>query len=337
MIQLQDFSGQNLQGRSFKGQDLTGANFSYANIRGADFSSSTLIGANFSHAQAGLASPIAPWTVAFLLLALAGVVSGIAGALANVTLAPGLIINKSAFLPPIIVPVLESLVAFMLTLAAVSVPNELTKYGAIGFWVAIALQILLGMMQWLRTGGWAGAAIFVAAWFVAVAVMVLGVIAWAVAFAVSRIVAGGWAVTFSLVTVALMFGAVVWVMAWNFNKAVIVAGAVTWKGSLAESLTVTGVVTYCVIVAVFVVGAGCAVGLQALAARNQKLALIRQLAVGFASTGGTSFRSANLTDANFTLANLNNTDFRWAVLTRTCWSGAENLNKARFSGALPAR
>ena len=31
----QDFSHQNLRGRSFKDQDLAGANFSYANIRGA--------------------------------------------------------------------------------------------------------------------------------------------------------------------------------------------------------------------------------------------------------------------------------------------------------------
>ncbi|MFP4124702.1 MAG: pentapeptide repeat-containing protein, partial [Coleofasciculus sp.] len=53
-VMPQDFSGQNLQGRSFKGQDLTGANFSDADIRGADFSQATLQGANFSHAQAGL-------------------------------------------------------------------------------------------------------------------------------------------------------------------------------------------------------------------------------------------------------------------------------------------
>ncbi|MEA5567790.1 pentapeptide repeat-containing protein [Anabaena sp. UHCC 0399] len=50
----QDFSHQNLRGRSFKGQDLAGANFSYADIRGADFSGANLTGANFSHATAGL-------------------------------------------------------------------------------------------------------------------------------------------------------------------------------------------------------------------------------------------------------------------------------------------
>ncbi|MEQ9354808.1 MAG: pentapeptide repeat-containing protein [Coleofasciculus chthonoplastes F2-STO-03] len=31
-VMPQDFSGQNLQGRSFKGQDLTGANFSVTKV-----------------------------------------------------------------------------------------------------------------------------------------------------------------------------------------------------------------------------------------------------------------------------------------------------------------
>jgi len=70
----QDFSGQNLQGRSFKGQDLTGANFSDADIRGADFSQATLIGANFSHAQAGLplSSVIKLLLISLFLSALSG-------------------------------------------------------------------------------------------------------------------------------------------------------------------------------------------------------------------------------------------------------------------------
>ncbi|QLE59662.1 pentapeptide repeat-containing protein [Nostoc sp. TCL26-01] len=50
----QDFSYQNLRGRSFKGQNLAGANFSYADIRGTDFTGANLTGANFSHATDGL-------------------------------------------------------------------------------------------------------------------------------------------------------------------------------------------------------------------------------------------------------------------------------------------
>ncbi|PHM10836.1 pentapeptide repeat-containing protein [Nostoc sp. 'Peltigera malacea cyanobiont' DB3992] len=61
----QDFSGQNLRGRSFKGQYLAGANFSYADIRGTDFSGANLTGANFSHAKAGLQKH---WAIFFIMI-----------------------------------------------------------------------------------------------------------------------------------------------------------------------------------------------------------------------------------------------------------------------------
>ncbi|MFN6571782.1 pentapeptide repeat-containing protein [Dendronalium sp. ChiSLP03b] len=70
----QDFSHQNLRGRSFKGQDLAGANFSYADIRGVDFTGANLRDANFNHAQAGLrwGGLIALLTTALLFAILAG-------------------------------------------------------------------------------------------------------------------------------------------------------------------------------------------------------------------------------------------------------------------------
>lgn len=52
----QDFSHQNLRGRSFKGQNLVGVNFSYADIQGVDFSGANLRGANFSCTKTGLQS-----------------------------------------------------------------------------------------------------------------------------------------------------------------------------------------------------------------------------------------------------------------------------------------
>lgn len=77
----EDFSGQNLQGRSFKGQDLTGANFSYADIRGADFTNAILRRANFSHAKTGLQRRwvIVLVIVSFLLSAISGLISAIIG------------------------------------------------------------------------------------------------------------------------------------------------------------------------------------------------------------------------------------------------------------------
>ncbi|MEL6341469.1 MAG: pentapeptide repeat-containing protein, partial [Myxococcota bacterium] len=62
---------------------------------------------------------------------------------------------------------------------------------------------------------------------------------------------------------------------------------------------------------------------------DKKHAIIRNYAVAFAGFGGTSFRNADLTDANFTRANLKNTDFRKAILTRTCFGEVKKLNFVR--------
>ena len=62
---MQDFSGQNLNGRSFRGQNLTGANFSKADIRGANFSNAILKNANFSGVIAGLPRN---WLVVLILI-----------------------------------------------------------------------------------------------------------------------------------------------------------------------------------------------------------------------------------------------------------------------------
>jgi Pentapeptide repeats (8 copies) len=54
LVMPQDFSSQNLRGRSFKGQNLKGADFSSADIRGTNFTGANLQGANFRGAFSGL-------------------------------------------------------------------------------------------------------------------------------------------------------------------------------------------------------------------------------------------------------------------------------------------
>jgi hypothetical protein len=77
---LQDFSHQNLEGRSFRGQDLTGANFQGANIRGSNFAYAQLTGTDFTQTKAGLQKQ---WWLALILFSLllawiAGVVTAYA-------------------------------------------------------------------------------------------------------------------------------------------------------------------------------------------------------------------------------------------------------------------
>ncbi|MDZ8106701.1 MAG: pentapeptide repeat-containing protein [Nostoc sp. DedQUE12a] len=74
----QDFSRQNLRGRSFKGQNLAGANFSYTDIRGADFTGANLRGANFSYAKTGLQKR---WFIRCLTLFICLLLSAILGSI----------------------------------------------------------------------------------------------------------------------------------------------------------------------------------------------------------------------------------------------------------------
>ena len=46
--------------------------------------------------------------------------------------------------------------------------------------------------------------------------------------------------------------------------------------------------------------------------------------------GGTSFRGANLEDADFDEARLRNTDFRGATIERTRWNEPRELDFCRF-------
>ncbi len=62
---------------------------------------------------------------------------------------------------------------------------------------------------------------------------------------------------------------------------------------------------------------------------DPKHALIRNIAVAFAAFKGTSFRSANLTDADFTATTLKSTDFRKAILTRTSFHKTKKLDRVR--------
>lgn len=78
---------------------------------------------------------------------------------------------------------------------------------------------------------------------------------------------------------------------------------------------------------------GAYVAKQALA-EDSKFAFIRLIAITLPAKLGTSFRNANLTDADFTKATLKSTDFRNANLTRTNFHLATNLDLARVSNTI---
>jgi uncharacterized protein YjbI with pentapeptide repeats len=117
--------------------------------------------------------------------------------------------------------------------------------------------------------------------------------------------------------------------------AAVMAGAGVAAGAVAGSgaMSATGAATA-------IAGAATAIGIylacwDALAG-EEKYAWIHTTAIAIAATGGTSFRNADLTDANFTEATLKSTDFRTANLTRTCFRYTKKLDRARVGESILA-
>lgn len=67
---------------------------------------------------------------------------------------------------------------------------------------------------------------------------------------------------------------------------------------------------------------------------DKKYAFVFRIAIAFAATGGTSFRHADLSDADFTWAMLKSTDFRNATLNHTNLHQTKKLDRARVGNTI---
>ncbi len=110
-------------------------------------------------------------------------------------------------------------------------------------------------------------------------------------------------------------------------------GAVTLIVALVVTLVYTEVKVG-VIAGAFVLLGGY-IGWQA-SVGDPKFIFIKKIAIAFAASGGTSFRGADLTDANFRQAKLNQTDFTTANLTRTYFFKTKKLDYARVDNTILA-
>jgi uncharacterized protein YjbI with pentapeptide repeats len=302
----QDYSGQKLRGRSFRGQNLEGANFSYADIRSADFTGANLRGANFSHATAGLQKRWAIFLVfvSWLLSGLSGVLSALNGCLVLLIFDPSLD-NKIGGWTILIV-----LIAFFFVTIRQGVAASLGAFAvAVAFAGAFAIAF---------NGAGAGAVAFAfaKARTVAFAFAGAGTVAFAFAGAgtVAFAFAGAGTVAFAGV-IAVVFAGV---------------GAVAFAVVFAKARAVAVAVPVAVAVAVAVAGTLVSIYIRWRAMKgDQKHSLVRNIAITFAATGGTSFRGANLTNADFTQATLKSTDLRNTILTNTHWHQAKMLDRVR--------
>lgn len=304
-----EFHGANLRGADFRGKNLAGADFSHANIRGADFSNAVLVGANFSHAKAGLpTSKIICLIALSLILALfAGLISAYAGAYLGDLLSNEIYGHSFFGFVALITLVIFLIVIFWqglgATLAIVAEAVAACLIAAIAFFPENQAGHNLSVGSILTAVTLAGT--------------MAGVGHIAVAVAIERILAlpGAKALTLFIALIGVVLGTLF--------------GVKAEESTPLESVLVAFLIT--VFISLVAIAYGIYVGWQAITG-HKKYRIICSLAIALVAKGGTSFRGANLTDANFTQATLKSVDFRNATLTRTCWFQSQNLDRARVEG-----
>ncbi|OCQ96824.1 hypothetical protein BCD64_14555 [Nostoc sp. MBR 210] len=314
-----DYSGQNLRGRSFKGQDLTGANFSGADIRGTDFTNAILKRANFTGAKAGLQKR---WTfglitVSLLLSALSGCLSSILGFVqvfifSSEVFKPEYNFNSDELLILVIISLIWGLFFCVITICK-GLTAGLGAFAIAGaFTVFIAIIIAAG-------SGYTGVYIFLFIISFALAGAIPGVFAGA--FATALAIAAGKVVTVVAIAITILITLV--------GLALVIGFAITQVKIAIAGISGGVLVVAFALLSVYI-------GWRGLAG-NEKEGWVSSFAIALATTGGTSFRCTDLTDANFTDAILRNTDFRKANLTHTRFYEAKKLNLARVGDSILAK
>ena len=313
----QDYSGKNLRGRSFRGQNLEGANFSYADIRGANFTGANLRGTNFTGAKAGLKFR---WFIIFIIASLVlstfsalitAVAAGFAADLYYLRLKDSFIYFFSGIGIP----------AAIGTIYAVTV-----RYGLVeALFTVICICIIPGTVGWMILLNSKGILQKIAACSVILAWTGAGAFFEIIFSALSGVIFG----TILNTPLASITGS-------TFGLIILVQVArLDWKQlfSAGQRQIETGRLEIIALWAIGIVAAGVFLGSYisylSLNKNDDKYTFIRNIAVVFAATNGTSFLNANLTDADFTGATLKNTDFRGAILIRTKFRNTEKIDLVR--------
>jgi uncharacterized protein YjbI with pentapeptide repeats len=317
-----NFSGKNLSGRSFKGQDLTGADFSNANIRGADFTHAILKNVNFSHAQAGLSHrwQIVLAAIAIFILALAAFAAWMGGVVAIETIFPSEPLDsrvphvKNGVPALIVFSVLAVFYGVLLRQGfATALIRATTATGGVVTVLGFAIALMFGGagLEAVGTGMWRAVAALnwalLGTSFAALSLLMTRFSPWTYTLSLMESIAGVGAITFA-------FGL--------FRAANTEPTAMSWP-ALPLTIAAMGVIFL----------SGIYAGCKAFDEDKQFLG-IRKVAIDLFTLHGTCFRDADLTNANFSQATLNNADFRNAIPICTNFHLVKYLDRARVENTL---
>lgn len=310
-----DFTYANLRGRVFKNQDLTGANFSHADIRGADFTHAILCQASFSQAKAGLQQH---WVIGlaiatFLLAVIAGSIVGYAGAFLGFAgsfkdqLADDLL--GGVFLATVVPLVV--LTVFGVVMVRQGIGNAI---GISSLAATMGIVVLAMIPQFEPDSSTADIVAFI------IIRLILGL------GGIGGVFLGATALTTAAIIARLAPILIVGI------GTVAGASAGVWEGmvgSKGQVLFQDWPLPLFIILVLLILSAYIA---RQTCQGAKKFTLVKALATSLATSRGTSFRSANLTDANFSQATLTSADLRQAILTRTNWHQTHKLDQARTNG-----
>lgn len=313
-----DFSGEIIRGQSFKNQNLIGIDLSYADIRGANFTNAILTEASLRYTKAGLQQRWKIVLVIGLLIFLT---------LSSVPLSLAVWWLPYYFLPQVIIPkytILPGLFVLALFLIFFRIVLYQTLEVALGSIAGIGAFIVAGTAI-SGVIGTVEISLAIALTIVAAAVGVTSAsLAGAAAVTAVRIVAGVTSSVLVVIFAALATGILSATSAKVIVSAKASVAAVTmmeagWEDVSSFMAAFGGVLS--IFLSSYIS--------QKVLMGDEKYDLSRKLASVLAAIRGTSFRGTNLTDADFTQARLKSTDFRKAILIRTCWCNAQRLGWIR--------
>ena len=304
----------NFRGKSFRGKNLAGSDFSFTDIRGADFSNAILAGANFSHAKSGLKKQWIAILVAVIIILsiLAGSLSAYAGAAVGDFLLSKPPEDIKAEVTPgaTIIPTIFVFLAYAVFLIITVRRGLCTDLGKF----SVIIAAIVGITAALPGGDISRTIILFDS--IIIAVGIAGSLLGAVALAIGISTFG----LHSAIVVAVCIALGAFLGTWETIHFYIETGEF-WLEMFA---------VVC-LVSIPLLGLSAYMGWKS-GVEDRRYSLIRAIAVNLCSFGGTSFRGANLSDANFTQATLEYTDFRNANLTLTLWIKSKQIERARLEG-----
>jgi uncharacterized protein YjbI with pentapeptide repeats len=277
--------------------------FIEADIRGTNFTNAILQGVDFTRAKAGVPKSWAlsqVFVAIFLSIVLNFIAILINGSFLNFLFKPQF--TQGFIINPGHVAIIMIFIAFLMFFReGVNFETLIKIVAAVIFFMLLAIA-LAGLSVIAVMG--------IVAALIPVVVFSLSAIGVAIAIAFTDVVMG---------EVAVVLAGIITVMA-----VIVIDANFISPGALIISPAVVFLSSY--------------MGWQACKG-NEKFSLIRSFGIIFGSVGGTSFRGADLTSANFTDAMLKSTNFgpsqkKQTILANTCWLRAKQLNRAITSNSV---